>query len=227
MRRADRLFQIIQILRRNRVVTAARLAEELEVSERTVYRDIRDLIGSGVQIQGEAGVGYTLSSLYDFPPLMFSDEEVEALVLGARIVKNWADPNLAGAAEDILNKVETVLPDRLKSKIRQLPIFSLNFEYSKTDMDRLKILRRAAGKSIKVRISYQRGDGNSSQRVIRPLCLAFVPPIWLLAAWCELRGEFRNFRLDRVQELEELDESFEEEPGKSLDEFLKMVGSER
>ena len=134
MRRADRLFQIIQILRRNRIVTAARLAEELEVSERTVYRDISDLIGSGVQIQGEAGVGYTLSSLYDFPPLSFTEEEIEALVLGARIVTKWADVKLANAAQDILSKVETVLSGPLKNKLKHLPLFSLNFEYSEKDL---------------------------------------------------------------------------------------------
>ncbi len=226
MRRADRLFQIIQILRRNKIVTAARLAEELEVSERTIYRDISDLLGSGVQIQGEAGIGYTLSTLYNFPPLMFSEEEVEALVLGARIVKKWADPKLANAAEDILVKVESVLPEGLKAKIKNLPLFSLNFEYSKTEMEHLRILRRATSRSIKVCILYKRGDGQTSERVIRPLCLAFTPPIWLLSAWCELRQDFRNFRLDRIEKLDVLEEHFEEEPGKSLEEFLKMVSTE-
>lgn len=227
MRRADRLFQIIQILRRTKIVTAARLAEELEVSERTIYRDISDLLGSGVQIQGEAGIGYTLSSLYDFPPLMFSDEEVEALVVGARIVKKWADPKLANAAEDILVKVETVLPDRLKSKIQTLPIFSLNFEYSEKDMDHLKLLRRATNNSIKVKITYEKSPGDKTARVVRPLCLAFTPPYWLISTWCELRQDFRNFRLDRIKGIEEMKETFDEEPGRSLEDFLARVSSER
>lgn len=223
MRRADRLFQIIQILRRKKIVTAAQLAEELEVSERTVYRDISDLIGSGVQLQGEAGIGYTLSSLYDFPPLMFSDDEVEALVLGARIVAKWADPKLACAADDILSKVETVLPERLKSKIQQLPLYSLNFEYSEKDMVHLHILRRATSQFLKVRLHYRREDGSGSDRVVRPLCLSFTPPQWLLSAWCELRQQFRNFRLDRIESLEELNEPFEAEPGKTLDDFMDFV----
>ncbi len=223
MRRADRLFQIIQILRRHRIVTATKLADELEVSERTIYRDISDLVGSGVQIQGEAGIGYTLSNLYNFPPLMFSEEEIEALVLGARIVKNWADPKLACAAEDILKKVETVLPENLKSKIQNLPIFSLNFDYSEEDMSNLRILRKATAQSKKVKIWYNRDDGEASERVIRPLCLSFTPPLWLLSTWCELRQEFRNFRIDRIRKVVELEETFEDEPGKTLDDFLKQV----
>ncbi|MCG8336934.1 MAG: YafY family transcriptional regulator [Proteobacteria bacterium] len=225
MRRADRLFQIIQILRRTKIVTAARLAEELEVSERTIYRDITDLLSSGVQIQGEAGVGYTLSSLYDFPPLMFSDEEVEALVVGARIVKKWADPKLANAAEDVLVKVETVLPERLKSKIQKLPIFSLNFKYSEKDMDHLRLLRWATNNYTKVKIVYEKNPGDKTERVIRPLCLAFTPPYWLISTWCELRQDFRNFRLDRITNIEDMKENFVEEPGRSLEDFLAHVGA--
>src|SRR2546422_10946170 len=117
MRRADRLFRIVQRLRRRGATTARQLAEALEVSERTVYRDTRDLLVSGVPIRGEAGVGYALDRSYELPPLMFDEEEIEALVLGARIVRAWADQKLARAAEEALQKIETVLPPRLKSRL--------------------------------------------------------------------------------------------------------------
>src|SRR5437899_1479879 len=110
MRRADRLFQIVQRLRRRGVTTAAQLAQALEVSERTVYRDVRDLQLSGVPILGEAGVGYALPRGFDLPPLMFTEEELEALVVGARMVQAWGDQKLARAAEDALSKIETVVP---------------------------------------------------------------------------------------------------------------------
>jgi len=119
MRRADRLFRIVQRLRRRGATTARHLAEALEVSERTVYRDIRDLLVSGVPIQGEAGVGYALDRSYELPPLMFDEEEIEALVLGARIVRAWADKKLARAAEEALQKIETVLPSKLKSRLAE------------------------------------------------------------------------------------------------------------
>ena len=124
MRRADRLFQIIQILRRRRVTTAAQLGSELEVSERTIYRDIRDLMSSGVSIRGEAGVGYALPRSFDFPPLMFTGDEIEALVLGVRMVQAWADVRLDRAAADVLAKVKTVLPAPLRRHLTNVPIFA-------------------------------------------------------------------------------------------------------
>lgn len=127
MRRADRLFQIIQFLRRHNVATAARLAEELDVSERTIYRDVRDLLLAGVPIEGEAGVGYVMRRGFDLPPLMFTDAEIQAMVLGARTVRSWADPALARAAEEVIAKVEAVVPDRLKDRIASVPMFAPGF----------------------------------------------------------------------------------------------------
>ena len=124
MRRADRLFQVIQLLRRHHVLTAATIAEELEVSERTVYRDIADLVRSGVPIAGEAGVGYTLRRGFDLPPLMFTEEEIEALVLGTRVVSSWADEGLAKAAESALARIEAALPDRLKARLTGSRLFA-------------------------------------------------------------------------------------------------------
>ncbi len=114
MRRADRLFEIIQFMRRKELVRARDLGGALEVSERTIYRDIRDLIASGVPIEGEAGMGYVLKAGFDLPPLMFKEQEIEALVLGARIVESWADAELAAAASDVIAKVQAVIPDRLR-----------------------------------------------------------------------------------------------------------------
>jgi predicted DNA-binding transcriptional regulator YafY len=124
VRRADRLFRLVQLLRRRRVNTATRLADELEVSERTIYRDVQDLIVSGVPIQGEAGVGYALPHGFDLPPMMFTAEEIEALVLGARIVASWTDQSLAKAAGGVLGKIEAVLPERLKPALDRTSLFA-------------------------------------------------------------------------------------------------------
>src|SRR5215468_9947586 len=149
MRRADRLFQIIQRLRRRGRVTAAALAEELEVSARTVYRDVRDLVSSGVPIQGEAGVGYALPRGFDLPPLMFTEEEIEALVLGARIVETRADPALARAARDVLAKVEAVLPPRLRDRIAEAALFAPGYRVRAADAG-LTSLRTAIRERRKV-----------------------------------------------------------------------------
>ena len=124
MRRADRLFQIIQILRRKKLVRARDLAEKLEVSERTIYRDIRDLVGSGVPIDGEAGVGYVLRKGYDLPPLMFNERELEALVLGARIIESWTDPEMAESAANVIAKIEAVIPEELRSHMAQTALLA-------------------------------------------------------------------------------------------------------
>lgn len=226
MRRADRLFQIIQYLRRHRVTTAARLAEELEVSERTIYRDMRDLSCSGVPLEAEAGVGYALSPGFDLPPLMFTEEEIEALVLGARVVTAWADPGLSKAAQEALARIEAALPQRLQPRISQSALFSPNFSNQNQSHDALLQLRHAVRQRRKVHFDYTRADGQSSQRIVRPLCLSFAAPLWLLSAWCELRQDFRNFRLDRLFGLTVLPETFADEPGRTLDDFFRHIQSE-
>jgi len=226
MRRADRLFAIVQLLRRRRLTTAAMLADRFEVSERTIYRDIQDLVCSGVPIIGEAGLGYQLRG-YDLPPLMFTEEEIEAVVLGARVVRRWADPALQRAADEALDKIETVLPDRLRQRVKQSALFALNFQPDDQGIGALGPLRQAVREHRKIRLAYRRADGQPSSRIVRPLCLAFIPPLWMLSAWCELRADFRNFRLDRIVELEVLDETFADEPGRSLDDFLRFVSADR
>lgn len=223
MRRADRLFEMVQILRSRRLTTARYLSEELEISERTVYRDIRDLLCSGVPIRGEAGVGYALEKGFDLPPLMFTSEEIEALTLGARIVRSWADPALARAADKALSKIETVLPKALKGRIEKMPLFAVNFTPDRDAADRLVRLREAIRDKRKVLLGYRSAKEEQTSRTVRPLCLTFFAPLWMLTAWCELRGAFRNFRLDRIAELRLSETTFEDEPGKTLDEFLARV----
>lgn len=225
MRRADRLFRLVQLLRRSRVVTAQRLAEELEVAERTVYRDIRDLSLSGVPIRGEAGVGYALAHGFDLPPLMFNEEEIEALVLGARVVQSWADPALAKAADSVLAKVEMVLPDKLRSKVAGSTLLVPDF-HTRGPAPNLGALRGAIRDGRKVRFRYLDEGGNESRRTVRPLALAFWGKIWSMASWCELRQDFRSFRLDRISEID-FQESFTAEPGKTLDDFIRYVTRHR
>jgi len=225
MRRADRLFQIVQLLRGRRVVTANELARELEVSLRTIYRDVRDLIASGVPIEGEAGVGYLLPRGFDLPPLMFDEDEIEALVLGARMVETWGDPSLARHARQVLSKVETVLPDRLKPRLDAVALYA-PVGAPAEQAQKLEPLRRGINEMRKVRFDYTDGSGRKSSRTVRPLCLTFWGKLWLVSAWCELRADFRSFRPDRMDAIELLDERFAAEDGKDLETFLSRVREE-
>ena len=221
MRRADRLFEIIQILRRRKLVRARDLAERLEVSERTIYRDIRDLVAGGVPIEGEAGIGYVLRKGFDLPPLMFDEQEIEALVLGARIVESWADARLAEAAANVIAKVEAVIPERLREHMAQTALIAPPNHFAEPISVDLAALREAVRTRHKLRFGYLDGAGNATNRTVRPLGLAFYGPVWLLAAWCELRVDFRAFRLDRIVDLEILQQTFHPEPGKTIGDYLR------
>ncbi len=221
MRRADRLFEIIQLLRRHKLVRARDLAERLEVSERTIYRDIRDLAAGGVPIEGAAGIGYVLRKGYDLPPLMFDEEEIEALVLGARIVETWADPRLAEAAANVIAKVEAVVPQRLRESMARTALLAPADHFAEPLRVDLSILRGAVRERRRLRFDYVDSDGRGSQRTVRPLALAFYGPVWLLATWCELRGDFRAFRVDRIDALEVLDSHFHPEPGRTINDYLR------
>ena len=221
MRRADRLFEIIQFLRRQSLVRARDLAERLEVSERTIYRDVRDLMASGVPIEGEAGVGYTMRQGFDLPPLMFGEHEIEALVLGARIVESWTDVELAEAAANLIAKVEAVIPERLRQQMADIALLAPPRHFAELIAVDPGALRRALRHRQKVRLHYRDGEDRATARTVRPIALSFYGPIWLLAAWCELREDFRSFRLDRIVQLEVLDERFRPERGKTLHDFLK------
>ena len=225
MRRADRLFQIVQILRRRRLTTARQLSGMLEISERTVYRDVRDLVASGVPVEGEAGVGYRLRG-FDLPPLMFSREEVEALVLGARIVQSWTDPQLARSAAEAIAKIEAVLPRDRKDLVRSTPLFAPEDHFRAEITIDLAALREAVRESRRVRFRYTDAAGVPSERTVQALALSFYGPVWLLAGWCELRQEFRTFRLDRMQDLEILPGRVQPVPGRTLQDYLAIVGAE-
>jgi predicted DNA-binding transcriptional regulator YafY len=224
MRRADRLFRIVQLLRRRRtVVTAAQIAGRLEISERTVYRDIRDLIAAGTPIEGEAGVGYRLQSGYDLPPLMFDREEIQALVLGARIVRQIGDPALARASESILSKVAAVLPKELEPLLTEARLFMPGTVNVSTSAANLAIARQALLGQRRLRMKYANERGEETERTVRPLGVFFWGRTWTLAAWCELRSGFRNFRLDRVGDAA-LSDQFADEPGRTLRDMLVQYG---
>ena len=226
MRRADRLFQIVSLLRRKRFVTAAWLAERLEVSERTIYRDVRDLIGSGVPIEGEAGVGYRLGKDVDLPPMMFNVEEIQALVLGVRMVEVWGDDELRRAAKSVLDKTEAVLPPKLRAQVEDTALYALSFRASSAVREAMATIRPAITARRKLALRYRDADERTSARVVRPLALYFWGSTWTLAAWCELRADFRNFRLDRVDEVVLTDEGFELAPPITLDDYLRAMQAE-
>jgi predicted DNA-binding transcriptional regulator YafY len=209
MRRADRLFRIVQMLRAGRLKTARSLAERLQVSERTIYRDVRDLQLAGQPIEGEAGVGYTLRREFDLPPLLFTPEELTALVLGARLVKAWGGAESVEAANTALARIEAVLPADLAARLDTILMYAPGFRM------------RA------VQFHYTRLNGGpSEQRTVRPLALYCWSGTWTLAAWCELRADFRMFRLDHIAALQVLERQFEQKRGQRLQDYLRGVQAE-
>jgi len=223
MRRADRLFEIVQYLRGRRLTTAAQLAQWLEVSERTIYRDVADLIGTGVPIDGEAGVGYRIAATFDLPPLMFNFDEIDALVIGARIVESWGGPGLANGARSALAKIAGALPREKRAALESARLFAPGFFVDPLPGERLETFRRAIGARYVVELDYRDGRGSTTQRRVRPLGIFFWGEAWSVAAWCELREDFRNFRLDRIAGMRRLEERFADESGKRLEDFLRKM----
>lgn len=223
MRRADRLFEIIQKLRGDRLVTAAALADQLEVSVRTIYRDVRDLQASGVPIDGAAGVGYLLRPGYQLPPLMFLLSEIEALIVGARMVKAWAGRDLASAAEEALVKIGAVVPSERMRAAERVQIFALGYRVQETERAHLDLLAKAIDERRLVHFAYRDADGSATERTVWPLALHFWGQVWTLAAWCELRQDFRTFRIDRAENAVSKDEQFPVMRGRTLDDYLARV----
>ena len=211
MRRADRLFQIIQVLRRTRKpLTADAIAAELETSKRTIYRDIATLIGQRIPIRGEAGMGYVLEKGFDLPPLMLTPDEIEAAVLGAQWVAGHADATLARAAEDLIAQIADTVPERLRPFVlepasRARPAWRR--EPERIDMARTRAQIHAGRK---ITLLYRDEHGRESQRTIWPIAVGYLEAVRLLSAWCELREDFRSFRTDRVVEAAYLDEKYPE-----------------
>ncbi len=221
MRRADRLLRIIQILRRHRrPVIGQVIAEELEVSLRTVYRDIADLITDGVPIRGEAGIGYVLGEGYDLPPLMFSADELEAVMLGLRWVMRRGDPDLARAAQDTVAKVGAVLPESLRPFLFDSPLMAPPTYRIEKDKVDVAALRQAIRDQRKVRIEYADEQNTKSERVIWPIAISYFDAQRLIVSWCELRQDFRTFRTDRMQVALILPEKYRERRKVLLKQFL-------
>ena len=226
MRRADRLFEIVQFLRGARLRTAQDIAEHLEVSVRTIYRDIEALVGRGVPIEGERGVGYILRPTLLLPPLSFSTLELESLALGARFVEAWGDSELAGAAREAMVKIDAVLPDSRRGEVWRdsMQVYSPQLG---ADIDAtLKCVRDAARSRAKLEIVYRSLDEAETTRIVRPLAIEAWGHAWTVITWCELRGDFRTFRLDRIEATRDLGERFKPEKGRTLADFLKRLRDE-
>jgi predicted DNA-binding transcriptional regulator YafY len=223
MRRADRLFRIVQYLRGRRLTTAAFLAGRLGVSLRTVYRDVRDLSLSGVPIEGEAGVGYRLKAGFDVPPLMFTLDEIEALAIGARMVEAWGGPVLADSARTAIEKIVAALPAERRAAVEQTRLYAPNFHVDAASMSRLESVREAIGARRVLRLDYRDANGKGSERDVWPLALYFWGGAWTLGAWCESREDFRNFRVDRIAALSALERRYPDQPGRRLADFLRAM----
>ncbi len=224
MRKAERLFQILTILRgRRTVITALKLADLLEVSERTIYRDMQTLSLSGMPIESEAGVGYKLKANFTIPPLMFDEKELEALLLGARMVESWSGQVMAKAAKSALTKIHAVLPEQLHQSHVQKPewliVPDIDDGVSSQFSDQIG---EAIKKSWVLNIRYQREDKAISQRLIWPLGLLFWGNKWTLVAWCQLRAAYRMFRLDRIIELELTHFVFQQSDNCNLQHYIQQ-----
>jgi predicted DNA-binding transcriptional regulator YafY len=230
MRRADRLFQIVQLIRGRRRTTAAFLAQRLEVSERTVYRDVADLQHQGVPIEGEAGVGYRLGRGFELPPLMFSPDEARALVASVRMAQVWQDPAMAQASQVALGKILSVLPAASRAAAQSMALYAPPAQMEPVVLANLQSLRELVHQRCRVRFAYRDAQGAASQRTVRPLGCFYWGSVWTLAAWCEDRNDFRSFRLDRVRDLATVEGAtghFQEEPGKTLADYLRAAAPPR
>jgi len=223
VRRADRLFRIVQYLRGRRLTTAAFLAGRLGVSLRTVYRDVRDLSLSGVPIEGEAGVGYRLKAGFDVPPLMFTLNEIEALAIGARMVEAWGGPVLADSARTAIEKIVAALPAERRTAVEQTRLYAPNFHVDAAAMARLEAVRTAIGERRVLRLDYRDAQGRSSERQVWPVALAFWGGTWTLGAWCETRENWRNFRVDRIAALAALERRYPDQAGRRLADYLRAM----
>ncbi|MEX0619156.1 MAG: YafY family protein, partial [Pseudohongiellaceae bacterium] len=224
MQRAERLFQITNLLRNRRLaITADQLAASMNTSKRTIYRDIQSLILSGVPIEGEAGVGYRLQRNFDLPPLMFSNNEVEALLLGVRMVRAWSDEKLASGANSALRKILAVVPPKLRDKEEQFAVYVPEFADTGVMAAYSDTIRQALQQRRVLAIEYTRADGRKSERKVHPIGLFFWGRVWTLLTWCESTDDYRSFRLDRINNLEMPGETYALSPTKNLDHYLATV----
>jgi predicted DNA-binding transcriptional regulator YafY len=211
MSRAARLLELLELLRRRRSpASGEELAAKLGISLRTLYRDIATLKQQGASIQGEPGLGYVLKPGFTLPPLMFSTEELEALVLGSRWVAQRGDPHLSAAAQNALEKIRAVLPSKLREAIEEATLTVPSYASTEPNQVDLAVIRVAIRNEIKLRIEYRAGSGAVTSRTIWPLLIGYFEKVHVLLSWCETRQDFRSFRVDRMIALESLSEPYPE-----------------
>jgi len=208
--RTPRLFELLQILRRHRYpISGKKLADELGVSLRTLYRDIATLQSQGASIEGEPGIGYVLRPGFMLPPLMFSEEEIEALVLGSRWVARRADKNLGFAATNVLAKISSVLPEDLQHKLEHSGLLIGPVKMIiENDDEKETLIRDAIRREYKLQMTYIDAKGDESQRILWPLALGYFEEVHVTVAWCELRADFRHFRTDRIAKVIQCEERY-------------------
>jgi predicted DNA-binding transcriptional regulator YafY len=233
MSRSERLLDLMQLLRLHRFpVSGERLAEELGISLRTLYRDIATLQAQGADIEGTPGRGYVLRPGFLLPPLMFTEEEIEALVLGTRWVAARTDPALSRAGTSALARIAAVLPADLRQQLEQTGLF-VPARRPPPDADRPSVtasvpvlprLREAIREELKVRIAYRDERGADTERVIWPIAIAFFDQVQMISAWCELRTDYRNFRIDRISHLALTAERYPRSRHELLPEWRKANG---
>ena len=223
MRRTDRLFDIIQILRDGKLHRAQDIADRLEVSVRTIYRDMDTLVASGVPVEGERGVSYMVRDQITLPPLNLTPEELEALNLGMAIVAEAADPDLKAAALSLADKVDAVLPAQTIAEADTWKFAVYPFADAARGFAHMSTLRAAIKARQKLHLQYRRIDGTLSKRKVRPLHMEYWGRVWTLTAWCEKRNDFRVFRVDLIVETTALPELFVDEPGKRLSDYTPGI----
>ncbi len=224
MAKADRLLTIITLLKgRRTVITARQLAEVVETSERTIYRDIQVLLDTGFPIEGEAGVGYRLQPGFEIPPIMFTAEQLLAVQLGLKMVKGWTDRDLALAAEDARLKIEAILPERLKQTDPEKNVIVPAYYINSPASDISLVIRKAIKSNMGLTLEYTRADGEFSNRVVQPLGLVFWGQKWTLIAFCLLRDEYREFRLDRIQHINVNNQPAVIRTDISLDDYIQKI----
>jgi predicted DNA-binding transcriptional regulator YafY len=211
-----------QIMRSRRYTTAKYLSERLNISVRTVYRYVNDLSLAGVPVISQTGKGYWIDGSFDMPPIQLSEEEMLALSLGTQLVKAFADPFLADAAQQLLDKVESVTPKSHLHLLHQSKIHAPLKIIDKETAQHLALARKAIDAKRKIEISYLDKERNPSQRTLWPLALAFWGKSWTLAAWCEYRNDFRAFRIDRIQSIATLKQNYPETSGRTLEDFIAL-----
>ena len=228
MHKSERLFQLVNLLRgRRTAITAEQLSDVMEVSVRTIYRDIQALSLSGVPVDGEAGIGYILRSGYELPPLMFNFDEMQALLLGARMVEAWTDPDLATGAQRAVQKIRAVLPEPLlihaDRQAYRVPALNPQQESGETH----RTIRRACEQQQILTLHYTDAKNNKSERRIWPLGMFFWGAHWTLVAWCEIRQDYRNFRFDRAISVEITDQHYPIDTERNLEHYIDMMKNYR